>query len=273
MEKDKRLICIADPHCGHRVGLCPPKYQWQVKHDKGHIWNKFARIQKECWKWYEGKVKELMPADILVLNGDAIDGRGERSGGVELITGDRNEQVRMAAECIEIWQPKQIVITRGTPYHTGEIESWEDVLADFLKGKNYKVKIGDHEWIDVNGVVFDFKHFVGASVVPYGRKTTLSRDVVWNELWAEAKLQPRADWIIRSHVHYCEGGFTFRGSRQINALITPALQAMGTRHGARKMSGLVDFGLVEWNISEEGNVEWQPHIAEVRSQAAKALVV
>ena len=52
------------------------------------------------WEFYTSSVDSLRPIDILICPGDAIDGKGERSGGVELITPDRLEQVRMAAEAV-----------------------------------------------------------------------------------------------------------------------------------------------------------------------------
>lgn len=269
----KKLVCIADMHCGHRVGLTPPNWQWNDNKEKDHIWQKFGKIQKECWNWYESQVSQIAPVDVLVVNGDAIDGRGERSGGVELITGDRNEQIKMAVECIEVWKPKQIVVVRGTPYHTGEIESFEDTVSYLLTESGHSVKVGDHEWVSINGVVFDFKHYIGGSQIPHGRKTALMRDVLWNEIWSEADLQPKSDWIVRSHVHYCEGGFSYRGGRKINAVITPALQAMGTRFGARQMSGLVDFGFLNWTINEKGIVCSEERIANIQYQKAKSLIV
>lgn len=261
----KKLVCISDLHCGHRVGLTPPEYQW-INKRSDHIWRKFGTVQKQTWDWYARKVEEIGRPDILVVNADCIDGRGERSGGVELITGDRNEQAKIAMQCIKLWNPKAIVMTRGTAYHTGDIESWEDIIAYQLG-----CKIGDHEWLEINGVVFDFKHHCGSSSVPYGRKTAVGREQLWNDLWADARLQPRADWIVRSHVHYCEGGFKFRGDKEIWAITTPALQAMGTRYGATRCSGTVDFGLISWDIDEKGVRDWHRHIAYIPGQVARAL--
>jgi len=266
-KRKKRLVVIADLHSGHRVGLTPPKYQWMVGKDPDHVWAKYARIQKECWAWYEKTARALKPIDILVVNGDCIDGRGERSGGVELITGDRSEQCDIAAESIKLWGAKHIIMVRGTPYHTGDKEDWEDVIYRRVRAE----KIGEHEWIDINGTVFDFKHHIGSSTIPHGQFTAVARDQLWNALWAEAEYQPRADWIIRSHVHYCRWCGGFRGAREWQAFITPALQAMGSRFGARRCSNLVDFGLAHWDIDAKGNTTWQKHVAPIISQKARAL--
>lgn len=271
MAKYKRLVCISDLHCGHRAGLTPPEYQLSKE-------RKYSRIQKECWNWYAKKVKKLKPVDILVLNGDGIDGRGEKSGSIELIATDRRDQVKMAIKCMKLWEAKNIIIVRGTPYHAGPIESWEDLIADYFKNKKIDCKIGNHEWATIKFgkkiiTTFDFKHRIGQSQIPHGRATAVKRDELWNVLWAEAGMQPRAQWIIRSHVHYCEAHSRFVGNKEIWAITTPALQAMGSRYGAQQMSGLVDFGLIHWDIYENGVVKWKPHIALISSQKARALTL
>ena len=181
----------------------------------------------------------------------------------------------MAAHVIEFCNPRKLIITRGTPYHTGEAESWEDLVYQFIKKKNNidLYKIGDHEWVDINGVVFDFKHHIGRSTIPHGRHTALSRDQLWNLIWAEAGEQPKADWTVRSHVHYCVGNFQFIGNKCKWGIITPALQAMGSRYGARYCSNTVHYGIVTWDITSKGNCNWQPIVAEIESQQAQAVVV
>jgi len=269
----KRVAIIADLHCGHRAGLTPP--QWRFRQSSvEHIWRKFTRVQEETWRIYLREVKRLLPIDVLIVNGDCIDGRGERSGGVELVTGDRNEQCKMAADCIRVWHPPRIVMTRGTGYHTGDIESWEDLIAEGLRADGIEVKIGDHEWVDVNGFIFDCKHHVSGSQVPHGRWTAIARDELWNSLWTEAGEQPRAGMIVRSHVHYCVGGWRYFGAHRVEFLTTPALQAMGTRYGARRCSGQVNWGLLAFDLDARGGIVCRKEIIyRIGSTVAKRYVV
>ena len=269
----KRIVLMGDLHCGHRAGLTPPRWRNRQCSEE-HVWRKFTRVQEETWKLYAGFVKLLRPIDCLVVNGDLIDGRGEKSGGVELITADRNEQVKIAEECCEMWDAPQIVITEGTPYHAGDIESWEAMIDDSLRQKGRQVKIGAHEWVDVNGYVFDVKHHVGSSTIPHGRYTIAARDELWNTLWHEAGLQPRADMVVRSHVHYCVGGWHYVGGKRVDFMTLPALQAMGTRWGARRMSHTVDWGLMAYDIDKHGEIVCEHrHVRTVQATAAKALRV
>ena len=269
----KRIAFVGDIHAGHRAGLTPP--DWQLRPETGgHTWQKFAKVQQETWNRYREIVKVLSPVDCLVVNGDCIDGRGERSGGTELITGDRNEQAAIAFECINFWKAPVVVMTRGTAYHTGDKEDFEDQIAGQLADTGAKVKIGDHEWIDINGFVFDVKHHISSSSVPYGRITAMAKDEVWNAIWHEAGLQPRADFVIRSHVHTCCGGYRYVGGKKREFMTLPALQAMGTRFGARRCSGTVDWGVVAFDINKRGEITCRrEHVYSIESSVAKAFRV
>jgi len=271
-KKTKRVVCISDLHSGHRAGLTPTAWQWSEQ-GRGRTYEKFGTIQRECWRKYRKLVSKLSPVDVLVVNGDAIHGRGERSGGVELITADRNDQVEMAATAVDMWKAPTVVIVRGTPYHAGKSESWEDVLWKEISTEKDNKKIGNHEWIEVNGVVFDFKHKVGSSQIPHGRHTAPSREAMWAGIWSEAGLTPKADWVVRSHVHYCGWSGQFRGDREVTAVTTPALQAMGSLYGAQQCSGVVDWGLMHWDIEPNGRTTWEKHVTTIQSQQASALKV
>ncbi len=200
----KRMLVISDLHCGHVAGLTPPRWQIKPKQEKdvGHTKReKFAGLQKESWDWYVRAVSRHGPYDVVVCNGDAIDGSASRSGGTELLTTDRQEQCDMARYAIRkaAGGPKcKIFMTYGTAYHTGQEEDWEALIATDLNA----AKIGSHEWIDCGGVVFDFKHHIGGSSIPHGRHTAVARDALWSDLWAARGKAPKSDVLIRSHVHY-----------------------------------------------------------------------
>jgi len=257
----KRVFVGGDLHCGHRSGLTPPRWQVSARRER---FGKFRHIQEEAWNWFAQEVKSLGRIDAAFWLGDMIDGRGERSGGTELIVTDRDEQCEMAEEIVAFVNAKANVFIRGTVYHVGEEEDWENIIA-----RAFNELAKDHEWPSINGVVFDLKHHVAGSQVPYGRATPLKRDAVWNVIWNEADYQPRAQIYIRAHTHAHEGSMWMAGARQKWAFIIPALQGMGSKWGARRMSGTVDFGFMHFDIGAKGEIEWQSHIAFVRAQKAR----
>ena len=252
---------MSDLHSGHRCGLTPPDW-WYPR----GVRQKWRDIQAACWKWYAKEIDARKPFHAIIVNGDCIDGRGDKSGSTECITTDRNEQVEMAAECIRYAQSKntKVVIVRGTPYHTGEAEDFEDALAREVNA----LKIGNHEWVEVGGVVFDCKHKVGSSTIPHGRHTAIARERMWNQLWADRDESPRGDVIVRSHVHY----HIYNGGPGWLAMTTPALQAMGTKYGTRQCSGIVDFGFVTFDI-DGGAYTWEAVTAKLKETQPRKLSI
>lgn len=257
----RRILILADPHCGHMGGLTPPGFQFHPE-DEDQVRAKFALLQRAIWDWYSATVARLQPIDTLIVNGDSIDGKGDRSGGTEQITTDRRQQVRMAAAAIGEARARRVYLIRGTPYHTGKEEDWEDVLA----GEVGAAHIGDHDWFEFGGVTLDCKHKISSSIIPHGRYTALSRDALWNALWAERKLQPRAGIVIRSHVHY----FVYCGDRDKLAITTPCLQGW-SKFGVRQCSGTVDLGLIYIDIGEDGGFSWKPELMDLQFMARPPL--
>ena len=255
-----RTLLMGDTHCGHNVGLTPPRH-WADPDANP----KLARIQRELWGFFSNTVKRLQPIDRLIFNGDAIDGKGARSGGSEQITTDRTVQCEMAAECINFVKAKKVLMLYGTPYHVGKDEDWEYLVAKQVKNL---IKIGGHEWPVINGLVFDVKHKIGSSSIPHGRMTALARAKMWNQIWhAEHEKQPKADVFIRSHVHYhveCSGD----GWR---AMTLPALQGYGSNFGARECEGIVEIGMVKFDVFENGEYTWKPILAKLAQQKAQTL--
>lgn len=240
--KQKRVLVVSDFHCGHEVGLTPP--QWNPEYAADHS----SKYRAYMWEKYESAVNALKPIDLLVGNGDLIDGRGERSGSVELITVDRRSQCSMAAACIKIAEAPKIILTRGTDYHVGHEESWEDLVADFTGAE-----IGDIRNVEVNGLMFNFRHHIGGSQTPVGRGTPLAKEGVWNALWATRQGFPLAHVIVRSHVHY----FSAHAETGWVVMTTPGLQGYGTRYGERRMSGLIDFGFVYFDVTSKEEFRWE----------------
>lgn len=255
MVKRKRLVVISDLHSGHEYGLTPP--EWWTRDDTGNEKvTKAGKFQRELWAFYTRAIERLKPIDILVVNGDAIEGKGEGSGGTELITADRHVQIQMAKEAIEVAEAKKVRILYGTRYHVGKEEDFESILTALITGAD--VNVEGHAYLDINSCKVDIKHKITGSVVPHGRMTAVARDRLWNVIWnSEHERQPKADIIIRSHVHY----YNYGGGANWLAMITPAL-CYNSKHGIRECSGLVDAGFVFFDFDTKGNYTWRPILAE-----------
>lgn len=275
----KKLCIISDLHCGHKVGLTPPKYQEPLHQRNKHLAN-LARYQRRYWNFYTNAIDKHGPFDVVFDLGDNIDGKGERSGGTEQITCDRNQQCETAVECITRATGKQteslpsgtiiakrdtgarLIMVKGTPAHVGSDEDTEEIVANLAGAE----KIGAHEYVDIEGVVFDLKHQpAGGSQVPHGRHTGIARDRLWNLLWNDAANFPKADVLLRGHVHY----FNYCGGPDWLAMTLPALQGLGSKYGTLRCSGIVDFGIVIFTI-DDGAYTW--HAETLKVQASQSVI-
>lgn len=268
----KRIIVVSDTHCGHVAGLTPPQFQLSEYEGSSTKRNKWAILQKELWQNFINLLEKHKPFDVCFALGDMIDGKGTRSGATELITSDRDEQADMACEIFQQIRQRsnkgfKIIGVYGTDYHVSAEggEDWENIVAERAEF----VKIGSHEWVDVNGCIFDLKHHIGGSSIPHGRFTAPARERLWNLLWSERDYQPKASVILRGHVHYA----AHCGEPGWLAMSVPALQGMGTKYGARRMSGVVHWGLTIFDVDKNGNFDWNCEVVSIDSQKAKLLKI
>lgn len=254
----KKGAVISDLHCGHVIGLTPPSHDAKRGRLKEH-----HKVRRSLWNWTKKQAQSLGKLDFLIVNGDAIDGRGERSGSVELIEVDRDEQCEMAKASIRLFDYDKLFMSYGTPYHTGVTEDWEKGIARDLKAE----KIGGEDNLEVLGNTINYRHHIGRSSIPHGRHTAIARERLWNALWAERDEYPKANIIFRSHVHY----HAYAGGPGWVAMTTPALCTYGGKYGTRFMSGTVDIGFVYLEIYGKDDFSWRAPILRLPKQKPLSL--
>jgi hypothetical protein len=206
--------------------------------------DKLDQVAIELWNEYDKIIQPLKPIDVCIANGDLIDGR---ENSAECIQGDRQQQADIASICLKHTEAEKYVVVKGTPFHVGRGEKFESSIAEKLNA----VSFGAHEFIDVNGLVFDCKHKVGSSGIPHGPYTPIAKERLWGVLWAD-KGQPKSRVVIRSHTHkfnYC-GDFDWLG------LTTPGLQGT-SEYGVTQVSRTIDFGVVYFDVWSEDKWEWK----------------
>lgn len=232
----KEVVVISDLHCGSVFGLTPPS-QFSAHH---------RRLQAEGWQAYQKMVRKWHSPNILIANGDLIEGTQSKQGGAELITPDRNVQSGMAVECLEAWHAKNIFITYGTKYHVGEqAEDFEFTIANTLD-KHTPTRIEGRLYLKIEGMTLDVRHKVGTSGIPHGRATALIKEMMW-DLIEEAKDNgPKVDIVIRSHAHY----HIWVEDPDKTMIITPGLQLKRGRYGTRECQGEIHWGAIRLIINK-----------------------
>ncbi len=248
------VLTLSDIHAGHKCGGNGGNYEG----NDSEVAN-----QRHLHQTYLDMLGEIGSVDVALLNGDAMDGTGKRGNNKEHITKDRFEQIQIAVnvlECIKFKSRPTLLMTRGTKYHTGIEEDWEDGLRDVLLAKGWDVKLRNiYTKLMLGGVKFNMRHKIGGSTIPHGRLTSIMRAKLWNKLWSlEDDEQWDADVLIRSHVHY----HVFGGDHKSLQMITPALQGLGSDYGTRECDGVVHYGMIHFTC-EKGKYTWKPYVTIV----------
>ena len=253
MAKSKRGLVISDLHSGHFLGLMPSRYDFETQFNQ-----ELFKLRQYSRRWVYRTAKKYGPYDFMIMNGDCIDGRGEKSGGTELFTTDRLVQCKMAIDVINKFDVPKVFMSYGTGYHAGLLEDYENIIADGVGAK----KIGGEDNLSVNGCIINYRHHIGRSAIPHGRHTAIARERLWNLIWAERDEYPKANIILRSHVHYHVGDF---GPGWL-AMITPGLQLYGGKYGSRLVSGDIHFGITILDIKSKDDFSWHVPILKMPKQ-------
>lgn len=255
----KKVLVIGDLHCGSMQGLTHPN--WIVKKERNEH---YCKLQNEMWSNYVDMCQSFGKVDVLVVNGDVIDGKGSRSGGTELITCDMLEQTDMAIAALEEISASKTYFTYGTPYHTASA-SGEDF--DKIVANAFNAPIEDELNIEINNLLFNIKHKVNSSFSPYNRAATVGKHRLWDALGGLRENDSIADVYIRSHVHY----FSFCGESNWTAFTLPALQASETKYGARQCYGITDWGMCLFNVADGKLAGWECQMVELNSNKKKII--
>lgn len=260
--KKKRILVSSDIHSGDRAGFALPKWQSAICGDK------YYRIQKENHEEFHTKFIENRPYDIHFCMGDMIAGKGKRSGGSELTIPTISKQIDATVDFFKYIDPNAEMVHRcvyGTPYHVSDSgEDAENEVVKLLKAQGYNIKVEDHAWVEIYGVMFDLKHKINNAEMY--KSTPLTKEKLSNMLWAEFDGQPLADIIIRGHVHNAFHCWTPTWS----GFTCPALQAAATKFGGRQCKWPVHWGFLVFDVWEDSSWRWYPHIAVVESQKARS---
>ena len=254
-----RVLLAGDFHCGHKAGLTPKGYQIPLDSENERH---YAEFQRETWDFFERQILELSPFSHAIFNGDLIDGRGKKSKGTEQLTTDRLTQVDMAEKVVRTVNATYNVFTYGTPYHTGDGEDYEKIIAQRVGGI-----LNPENLINIGGVILNVKHHTNGSGVPYGAATPLLKDALWTDIWAHLEDNPTADIVVRSHTHtFLKVNDGFR-----TAIVLPALQGAMTKYGTVRCTKVVHWGFAYVDIFDDRRFELHEVMYLPESQKRKVI--
>lgn len=249
------ILSIGDTHCGHDGGLTAPEFQRPLTNETdGHRLN-VAQTQRDLYNWHRTSVVHGGPYDIVILGGDFVDGKQGKSDGEDLWSTRRKDQVECAVKCLRPLIRKgrtKVFGVKGTRYHTEG--DWDDEVLEELGAE-----VSHHEFLEINGKVFDVKHKIGCGGAPSSRpgvRNEWLHSLIWNAHGAG----PRADVVIRHHAHtyWHEGDGAYLG------IVVPGMQWFSD-FGQLNVSRWIGIGCVKFTM-ETGSKEmpkWEAMLAKL----------
>lgn len=246
------MVAMGDIHAGHKYGLRPRYTLCETE-----------VVQRQMTDWYYKTMRDVQSrgaVDILVVNGDCVEGPGKKQT-IAHATTDVEEQIKWAGDLIAPWEAKKIYMTRGTPYHVTTCIEAENILAE-----NLDAEIHNCVRLSVCGKVFDFRHHTGKTSIPYGQGTLIAKRAMWVLLKRALEGRQLADVVVRSHVHeYCVVD-TPMGI----AMTLPALQ-IGDEVYGRSFESWYHVGLLEFWITE-ASIAYEKHILKLTAESQEDIV-
>ena len=249
-----RLGIIADLHCLSRYGLVPPKFRPAQALPSAMFYDYLW----ECWLDF---VKRCPPLDMLIVNGDTIEGESpSRREAMDALTDDLNLQVDAAVETLGLIRDKvkHLWLLRGTPYHEGRhAEAIErigsDLGAELWAPRRYSGFVLEGEF---HGLHLNVCHPVSLGAIYRG--TIADRTALFATAAEKLGKAKEADIIIRSHVH----GTYLNKVHGKWVLVTRCWKLVNTyainRMEFYRASLLNDLGGHLLTTTGHGDVTWEP---------------
>lgn len=262
LRKPKRVMVISDLHVGSSTAVCSEK---PIISDLStyYVPNK---LQKTFFKAWKDMIKSIDgTVDLLVINGECIDGANKKQLGQQSWTTNIDDMMNDAKKLIEMIPYKKVLILRGSGYHeqvdgTNFEEIMADKLRDCIKYKAYggEGKTDYFAFVKIYGKVFNFTHHIGFSKSEAYRTTALAREMVGMHFQHD-KLG-RADIFVRSHVHY----FNHIEFTHTHGCTTPAWKYPDQHLFRGGLAGTTaDIGSVMFTIHPDGKIGFDKFIAEI----------
>jgi hypothetical protein len=253
--KPQTWVLLADTHNGSTTGLTAAPQ---------------SRTQERLLERWRDAIAWFGPApDVVVLNGDGIDGADRKSH--DVVTPDMHKQAEDCAECLLMWGARrEYIIVGGTGYHTeadGQeldrlvvgalVEKLRDAgNTETLVTYRRKLKTTINDWFRL-----EMRHKISRSGVPHGRSTSQMRAKYWQVIGAALKSsQGRhpAHWphlTVYAHVHY----YNWQEDAYGAVCSLPAWQALGGKYGEKEMDGHCDVGALRLTIGAKEEDGWERH--------------
>lgn len=190
----KRVLVIGDTHIGADVGLSTEEI---VLSSRNRI--SANEVQLALLKEFYDMIDEVGTVDILVLNGDLVEGTNYYSEGVGSLTTCMDTQAKVAYELLSQIKCRRIVGCSGTGYHVKKNPNLDRRIIEDLGGVCM-----DEVGLNIGQTRFYANHRTSVRMNQWeARPQSVAKDILMAEL--NAMDFGRFDIICKSHAHYYIG--------------------------------------------------------------------
>lgn len=257
-----RILVINDIHVGSIHAICSAK---PIAEGKRYTPNKSQRRLLAGWIQCLKQFKDN-PPDIIVINGEPIDGNNRKGFSKELWSQELVDQVRDFVKLYKMIPLKKdkdgnvltkTYLTRGSSYHV-DIEGTpiEEFVGDYIDAEEVNnLKASYHLQMRINDKLLSFAHETGYSKNFPARGNRLAQE--WTTHAAEARSEKdRWDFSCRAHVHQInERGF----GKKWRGISCPCWKySLGDyfeRHGPNGVPA--DIGMTMIEVPVKGDISYE----------------
>jgi hypothetical protein len=193
----KVMLALGDIHVGNEGSIMTEEVNSE-ECNPGRNRRYFANAtqKKLIQKWYD-MCDEVQKPDVLLLNGDLVDGKNYHETGMGCWTTDVTLQAQVLTDLVKMIKPRKIVATSGSPYHSDRNPNM-DRIATLGCGGTFQ---GGFASININDKRIYAQHKVSVSKSSWQyRATPIGRALVLAAL--NEKEMGHYHIVLKSHAHY-----------------------------------------------------------------------
>jgi hypothetical protein len=223
--------------------------------------------------WREAAVGPCGEPDVLIVNGDLIDGANRKKGGAGLWTTDLLAQCGNCQRLLRRWKARQLFVIRGSGYHVDANNSGlqcEELIARRLGAEEMphqehidpedRDRSGWEWYIHLGAVTAHFSHKISVSRVFHYQTTPTARQMLQaklNDRLRHELERYRTKVVGRSHSHY----YNFVSYSGSQGFVTPCWKAIDefmASNGPLDISP--DIGYLSFTVTPDGEFKHEKHL-------------
>ena len=255
MSVSHRILLISDLHCGSGMSIAHPQARINAEGATLGL-NKIQ--QYTLWPLWKKMCETKEPYDLIVVNGDLVDGKQSKSGHMGLWTADMDCQAECAAKLLDMIPLKkggEVHIIKGTDYHRGNNLCADSKVVDKFnrlqrnRDKN-AVDQGLEYVLKIDDCTFHIAHTIGGGQY---LGTALNKEVMFRHLY-----HYEFTGMIRGHRH----NYHFDSDGDCFGLLLPCWKG---RDDYEKKHGLKWISMVGWVEMVVDGKTWDvtPHLTKL----------